>query len=1031
MKKEVLIVMVCAMMVATSFAVAMPTNGNNGEPNPYMPIFDASQTPWQINGENTWIRDFKVGDANNDGLNELVIAGWYWNSLMDFSVAYVRIYEIDKDSYNLLATTEWYHPDSEAGDLNRFMKVAISDIDQDGKNEMVGIGYAMERHNHVTAFMNIYKMDETNTIVLVSELTWNDGYLRMIATDIEIFHIGGDSYPEIVVATTGSNGGTDGKFIIRILNFNESVVNTKQLWEHPGMIGYHSSAVWFGNVDESPTKELVYLTMYGTGACDPLWMYIVTIDTNFVLSNERQKSHKWGCEVGPSDVISVDMLGNDGIEEIFTASHTNAAEARFSRWKATTTSIEYDAYYSINSNGHTYGLTIYDMDGDGSPEFFTTGNTRHGIPGELEAYVFDGSTMNLLANFGNENYVLDRISNVDDVDNDGRMEIVLGGSVSSHGYTEIWEMPGPLADAGPDQTVNEGDVVQFNGCGSAWNILADMPVGTTASGSAVYSGKTYVFGGYNNSHPSGPYLALNQYYDPSSDTWSIAAPIPLGRGGLGGDELGGKIYAVGGFAGGMQQTDRYSPIMNSWITVASTNLNRPGAGIVAFDGKLYAIGGTWGGKFTLEAYDPTSNSWSMMANLLYPRAFLGVAALDDKIYAVGGKDVDGTNIIWNTVEAYNPVTNSWVEVAPMMHPRAVPGVSAIAGKLYVFGGDDGTGYIDTVESYDPSTNTWSQEPCAMPEANGRMAVEVIGGTIYLAGGGGEFKPSNSLWRFKPNLVYEWDINNFADSDGDGNFTNDVDATGPTPNHIYGDNGNYTVTMAVTDNLNNKAYDTMNVTVLNLDPIAEISSVFMTTNLTLRVTGEKWHDATIHLYEDDVEVLFATVVRSPGNPDEQAVTIENVYLDLTKEYSAKVVYTPDDDPINSQSNGANPAWIILTFDDGTEERIHHTFNVMHPETWEWNVGINQYLIGHNLTLEASAHDPGSDDLNFTWDFGGGTIIEHVYYNNGIGSDPYPSPDGVFPFKVTDVVKYVYTGIVVVSLSVWDDDSGNVKVTITLA
>jgi hypothetical protein len=148
--------------------------------------------------------------------------------------------------------------------------------------------------------------------------------------------------------------------------------------------------------------------------------------------------------------------------------------------------------------------------------------------------------------------------------------------------------------------------------------------------------------------------------------------------------------------------------------------------------------------------------------------------------------------------------------------------------------------------------------------------------------------------------------------------------------------------------------------------------------------------------------------------------------LTKEYSAKVVYTPDDDPVNGQPNGANPAWIILTF-NGSEERIHHTFNVKHPETWEWDVVLNPHLAGHEVTLESSATDPGSDDLTFDWDLGTPTI----HFNDGLNPDPYPSPDGTFPFEAKDVFKCAYPGSGILTLKVSDDDGGTTTGTITLA
>jgi hypothetical protein len=146
------------------------------------------------------------------------------------------------------------------------------------------------------------------------------------------------------------------------------------------------------------------------------------------------------------------------------------------------------------------------------------------------------------------------------------------------------------------------------------------------------------------------------------------------------------------------------------------------------------------------------------------------------------------------------------------------------------------------------------------------------------------------------------------------------------------------------------------------------------------------------------------------------------------------YTPNDDPVNGQVNGANPVWVIITFPDGSEVRLHHTFNVQHPSTYVWTVtDLRPFLVGKTITFSATAHDVGSDDLTFTWSFGDGSPDSSaVYYNNGIGPDPYPSPE-VNPITVTDTAAHVYSaaGVFVATLIVMDDDGGITGATMTIA
>jgi len=128
-------------------------------------------------------------------------------------------------------------------------------------------------------------------------------------------------------------------------------------------------------------------------------------------------------------------------------------------------------------------------------------------------------------------------------------------------------------------------------------------------------------------------------------------------------------------------------------------------------------------------------------------------------------------------------------------------------------------------------------------------------------------------------------------------------------------------------------------------------------------------------------------------------------------------------VNGQIWGATPAWVILEYEDG-EERIHHTFNVRHEDTWTWVIDdLSPYFLGHNITFVATASDPGSDDLTFTWNWGDGNTTENVYYNDGVGPDPYPSPE-VNPITVTDTVEHSYdsAGTYTITLLVMDDDGG---------
>ncbi|UCD91836.1 MAG: PKD domain-containing protein [Methanobacteriota archaeon] len=672
----------------------------------------------------------------------------------------------------------------------------------------------------------------------------------------------------------------------------------------------------------------------------------------------------------------------------------------------------------------------------------------------------------------------------------------------------------PVADAGPDQTVNEGDTVLFDGSGSydpdgggtgSWTRRTDDPTPRSAGGSATLNDEIYYIGGDSSDMIIAP-SAISRKYNPATDSWSDLPDLPAPRVDIGVAVANGKIYAIGGNDGNdsTDTTFEFDPLASSWVAKAPLPIPMEAFGTAVVDDLVYVMGGSstlidcypCGSVYE---YDPVADSWSVKPDMPTGRADLAATVLDGEIYALGGDSRGSIGV----VEVYDPVSEVWSSRTNMTIARSGLSAEVLDGNIYAFGGTE-TWSLPTniTETYNPFDDSWTFAS-SMLEDRVHSGSGAVGNCIYAIGGVyrgflGLIPNSTEAYCLGREPKYEWDLEYDGiafSTDATGPFANhtwfddysgdvalrvmdnygawdidvaevtvrnvpptaeagedkvgyevstftfdgshsdpgiydthtyewdfdydginfDVDAIGQSVTNTWIDDFDGEVALRVTDDDGGVGLDTAHVLVRNVPPTVELKVLPIEVDVSLRIAGEKWHDVSVELYEDDVLLAEGSLTRYPGSPNDQMLTLAHLGVDISRKYSAFVHYTPEDDPVNGQPNGANPCWIILRFDEGEELWLHHTFNVRHPETYTWEADLTAAILSHGLTFEASAYDPGADDLTFYWDFGDGTT----------STTSFPNPSGLHPVDASETITHVFpgSGTYTITLTVMDDDGGS--------
>jgi N-acetylneuraminic acid mutarotase len=222
----------------------------------------------------------------------------------------------------------------------------------------------------------------------------------------------------------------------------------------------------------------------------------------------------------------------------------------------------------------------------------------------------------------------------------------------------IWFVGGLVGDAALTSSSN---VWIYNTRSNSWRSGPSLPQARGAGALARVGSKLYFFGGLlTRAEDQGEQWVLDLRHPHRG--WVAAAPLPVPCNHLAAVTLGGRIYAIGGQHLWNEDTDNvsavqvYNPRTNTWKLAAPlpTGRGHIADSTFVFRGRIVVIGGAANGDPALADvldYRPATNTWSLLTEIPAPRRAPVAVAVGNKLVVTTGDPGDVT-----------PTAQTWVGV---------------------------------------------------------------------------------------------------------------------------------------------------------------------------------------------------------------------------------------------------------------------------------------------------------------------------------------------------------------------------------
>ncbi|WP_437722267.1 kelch repeat-containing protein [Sorangium sp. So ce861] len=306
---------------------------------------------------------------------------------------------------------------------------------------------------------------------------------------------------------------------------------------------------------------------------------------------------------------------------------------------------------------------------------------------------------------------------------------------------------GAAANSWGEEEEEEGEFASaeiYDPVSGSWTLTAPMSIGRSDhTAMLLEGGRVLVAGGSAVTGESSGYLVDAEIYDPTAGSWSSVPSMAVGRRDHTATLLpSGGLLVTGGNRGGDANAEIYdlsgvspwseaAPMMDSRYSPTATLLN---------DGRVLVAGG-YGGAYvqlaSAEIFDPADGTWTAAEPMSTARYMHTATLLDDgRVLVAGGY---GTNyVLLASAEIFDPITHSWTAAEPMLARRERHTATLLNdGRVLVAGGYGGDEVrLASAEIFDPITRSWTAVERMSTARYMHTATLLDDGRVLVAGGEG-------------------------------------------------------------------------------------------------------------------------------------------------------------------------------------------------------------------------------------------------------------------------------------------------------